>query len=374
MKYLDEYRDPVAAARLVEAIKCTARKSWTLMEVCGGQTHNLLRYGIDEELSGSIELIHGPGCPVCVTATDKIDFARQLSLRDDILVTSFGDMLRVPGSCGSLLDAQTSGGHIKTVYSPLDAVQIAKEHPEKEVVFLAVGFETTVPATALAIRQAAMHGLKNFSVIVAHVRVLPAMQRLVQSDDCRVDAFLAAGHVCAITGYAEYESFVAKFCKPVVVTGFELLDLLAGILASVQQLERGEASVENRYTRTVSRPGNVHAKAMIDEVYEVCDQSWRGFGTIGQGGYRIRDRWKAFDALHRFAPTPSLPIVDATVDPGRPETPQCQVADVLSGLIKPTACHAFGSECIPDHPLGAPMVSSEGACAAYYRYHHGKQC
>ncbi|RMF36808.1 MAG: hydrogenase formation protein HypD [Planctomycetota bacterium] len=359
MKYLDEYRDPQGARRLLQQIRRTATQRWILMEVCGGQTHSLLRHGIEEALEGCIELVHGPGCPVCVTPTETIDLAQALSKRDDVMLTSFGDMLRVPGSEQSLLDVRAGGGRVRAVYSPLDAVELARRNPEKEVVFLAVGFETTAPATALAVQRAAHDGIGNFSLLVAHVRVQPAMEALVQSSDCRVQAFLAAGHVCAVMGYASYEAFARQFGLPVVVAGFEPLDLLAGILACVRQLEAGEARVENEYSRGVQREGNPVAQAIVREVYEICDRPWRGFGTIRQGGLRLRKAWREFDAEARFSCTDSLPVIEAS---------QCLSGEILSGRIKPPACPAFGNACTPDRPLGAPMVSSEGACAAFYLY------
>ena len=359
MKYLDEYRDPAAARSLLEEIRRSATRTWTLMEVCGGQTHGLLRHGIEAELDGTIELIHGPGCPVCVTPLEAIDFAQQLAARGDVILASFGDMLRVPGSRRSLLDVQALGGQVRTVYSPLDAVELAKRHPDSEVVFFAVGFETTAPATALAVRQAAGDGVENFSLLVAHVRVQPAMELLVQSPDNRVQAFLAAGHVCTVMGYESYESFVCDYRLPVVVTGFEPLDLLEGILAAVRQLEAGQSRVENRYTRSVRRAGNTAAQEIVREVYEVCDRPWRGFGVVPQGGLQLATSWRHFDARHRFEDSNQLPVV---------EPAECRSSDVLVGRIKPPECPAFGTTCKPESPLGAPMVSSEGACAAYYRY------
>ena len=359
MKYLDEYRDPTAARKLLTEIRRQANRPWTLMEVCGGQTHGLLRHGIEAELEGTIELIHGPGCPVCVTPLEAIDFAQQLALRDDVILASFGDMLRVPGSRRSLLDAQTAGGRVRTVYSPLDAVALAKRQPREHVVFFAVGFETTAPATAMAVRQAAHDGVDNFSLLVAHVRVQPAMEALVRSPHNRVQAFLAAGHVCTVMGCESYEPFVDEHKLPVVVTGFEPLDLLEGILACVRQLEAGEARVENQYARSVRAAGNLAAQDIVREVYEVCDRPWRGFGVIPRGGLQLRDRWQHFDARVRFDDVHRLPVV---------ESDQCRSADVLAGRIKPPECAAFGTTCSPESPLGAPMVSSEGACAAYYRY------
>jgi len=359
VKYLDEYRDPAAARRLLAEIRRRATRRWTLMEVCGGQTHGLLRHGIEAELAGTVELIHGPGCPVCVTPLEAVDFAHDLAMRDDVLLTSFGDMLRVPGSRGSLSDAQAAGGSVRPVYSPLDAVEIARRNPQIQIVLFAVGFETTAPATALAVQQATRAGLENFSMLVAHVRVQPAMEAITAAPQNRVEGFLAAGHVCTVTGYESYDRFVGDYRVPVVVTGFEPLDLLEGILACVRQLEAGEARVENRYARSVRREGNRAAQDMICEVYEICDRSWRGFGVIPRGGLELRDRWRHFDARRRFEGVSRLPIVE-------PET--CLSADVLAGRIKPPQCPAFGKSCLPESPLGAPMVSSEGACAAYYRY------
>lgn len=358
MKYVDEFRDASHCRRLVAEIHQTAKRPWTIMEVCGGQTHGLLRYGIDQELRGKVELIHGPGCPVCVTPLESIDAALELARRENVLLTSFGDMLRVPGSRESLLQVKASGGRVQMVYSPLDAVRIAQRNPDQEVVFFAVGFETTAPATALAVQQARRLGLKNFSLMVSHVCVLPAMQQLAESSDCRVQGFLAAGHVCTITGYESYKAFAKRFQMPVVVTGFEPVDLLSGILQCVKQLESKSYEVCNQYRRSVITGGNEHALAVVDEVYEVCDQRWRGMGVVAGGGLRLRDQWSQFDASRQF----SLPTCIAG------NQSQCRSGDVLTGKIKPTQCEYFGRECTPDHPLGAPMVSAEGACSAYHRY------
>lgn len=358
MKYLDEYRDPQAAQILLDEIRRITSRRWTLMEVCGGQTHSLLRHGIAAELEGTVELIHGPGCPVCVTDQAVIDFACQLSQHEDIVLTSFGDMLRVPGSHGSLLDAQTTGAHIQIVYSPSDAVELARKHPETQYVFFAVGFETTAPATALAIKQAARYQIENFSMIVSHVRVQPAMEALVQAPDNRVQAFLAAGHVCTVMGYESYESFVKQYQLPVVVTGFEPLDLLEGILACVKQLEANEVQLENRYARTVRTAGNLVAQDLVKEIYQVCDREWRGFGIISEGGLELRPEWQQFDARTRFT-KPALSVIN--VD-------ECRSFEVMTGHMKPPECPHFGTRCTPESPMGAPMVSSEGACAAYYRY------
>ncbi len=358
MKFLDEYRDPVAARRLLAEIRSAARRPWTLMEVCGGQTHSLLRHGIDVELEGVVELIHGPGCPVCVTPLESIDFARELSLREGVLLASFGDMLRVPGSRGSLLEARAVGGRVKPVYSPVDAVDLARRNPDLQVVFFAVGFETTTPTTALAVRQAEALGLRNFSLLVAHVRVLPAMEALVESADCRVQGFLAAGHVCAVTGCREYAPFVERYRLPVVVTGFEPVDLLQGILQCVRLLESGQPEVVNCYRRTARDSGNPTAQRLVSDIFEVCDRPWRGLGVIPRGGLKLRAEFQQFDAEVRFGGA-SVPAIEAD---------ECRSGDVLAGRIKPNACPSFGTSCTPNRPLGAPMVSSEGACAAYYRY------
>lgn len=359
MKYLDEYRDPAGAKRLLHEIRSSASRRWTLMEVCGGQTHGLLRHGIESQLDGTIELIHGPGCPVCVTPLEAIEFAQQIAVDQQAIVASFGDMLRVPGSRNSLLDVKAAGGRVRMVYSPLDAVELARKNPQEQVVFFAVGFETTAPATALSILQAAREQLDNFSVLVAHVRVQPAMERLVQSPDNRVQAFLAAGHVCTVTGHESYVPFVRKYRLPVVVTGFEPLDLLHGILSCIRQLESGRADVENCYARCVRRQGNLKAQEMLRQVFQVSDFAWRGLGVVPDGGFQLRPRYGAFDAARRFVGAARCRI---------PDSERCRSADVLSGRIKPPECPAFGTTCVPDSPWGAPMVSSEGACAAYYRY------
>lgn len=366
MQYIDEYRDPNLANRLVKEIRARVSQRWTLMDVCGGQTHSLLRHGIEEALSGSVELLHGPGCPVCVTPSASIDFAQRLALEDGITLTSFGDMLRVPSSprpSGNtcLLDTRAQGGTVQIVYSPLDAVLLAKSAPEQHVVFFAVGFETTAPATALAVLQAEKLKLENFSLLVSHVRVLPAMETLMLSENNRVQAFLAAGHVCTVTGFREYDRFVNRHRVPVVITGFEPVDLLAGILDAVVQLESGLANITNVYARSADRGGNSAAQAAIDTVYEISDRSWRGFGTIKGGGLFLRERFKAFDAEYRFRDQ-MLPVIE--------REDQCRSADVMTGRIKPPECPYFRTTCTPDQPLGAPMVSSEGACAAYHRYAH----
>jgi hydrogenase expression/formation protein HypD len=358
MKYVDEFRQPELCQRLIAEIRETATRPWKLMEVCGGQTHGLLRYGIDTALDGAVRLIHGPGCPVCVTPLESIDAAIRLSRRSDVTLISFGDMLRVPGSRESLLQARAEGGNVKIVYSPLDAVRFADDHPEGEVVFFAVGFETTAPATALAVRQAAELRLENFSMLVSHVRVQPAMEMLAASRDNSVQGFLGAGHVCTVAGYESYRSFVERFHLSVVITGFEPVDLLTGILECVQQLERGTAEVVNCYGRSAAAAGNAEALAVIDEVYEICDRPWRGLGVVPGGGLRLRPKWRQFDAAQKF---------DYLFAPVQ-ESRDCRSGEVLTGRIKPTDCECFGVTCMPESPLGAPMVSSEGACAAYFRY------
>ncbi len=370
MKFVDEFRDPRAARGLLARIRSTATRPWTIMEVCGGQTHSLLRHGIDSELSGLVELIHGPGCPVCVTPAESIDAAIQMAYQPKMELCSFGDMLRVPGSGPSLAEARARGAQVRAVYSPLDAVARARETPDVEVVFFAVGFETTVPATALAVTQARALGLRNFSLLTSHVRVQPAMELLAADPTSRVEAFLAAGHVCAVMGTQSYESFVERFRRPVVVTGFEPTDLLEGILDAVEQLERGAAEVRNRYERTVRTTGNEVARRLIDQVFEPADQVWRGLGVIPAGGLRLRSEWSEFDATVRFGSLKSAsleasveiaPVIDG-------ERRDCPAGDVLVGRLKPTQCPHFGKGCTPESPWGAPMVSAEGACAAYYRY------
>lgn len=361
MKYVDEYRDPQKARNLIAEIRLRANQRWVVMEVCGGQTHSLLRHGIAEELRSDIELIHGPGCPVCVTPAEAIDLAQAIAQQPHTTLVSFGDMARVPGSQTSLQQIRTNGGSTKTVYSPLDAVQLAHENPAQHFVFFAVGFETTAPATALAVLQADQLGLRNFSVLVAHVRVQPAMEAILASPHNRVQAFLAAGHVCTVAGFDSYTDMASEFKTPIVVTGFEPLDLLEGILACVTQLEAAQFTVENRYARCVSTSGNKNAQQVIEKVYEVADRPWRGLGKISNGGYILRPEWRRFDATQRFGNLQtfsSLPIVETN----------CQAAEVLSGRLRPDHCPSFGGPCTPDSPLGAPMVSSEGACAAYFKF------
>lgn len=361
MKFVDEFRDPQLAQRLVDRIRSLSSRRWVLMDVCGGQTHSLLRYGIEQALADSVELIHGPGCPVCVTPVAAIDLAQDLAATPGVILTSFGDMLRVPGSLGSLLNFRARGSNVRIVYSPLDAIEMAQANPGAQVVFFAVGFETTAPSTALAVLQAQRLGLKNFSVLVSHVRVLPAMEALMDNPDNRVQAFLAAGHVCTITGTHAYDAFVERYKVPVVVAGFEPLDLLHGILDAVQQLENSQPKVSNCYGRSARRAGNPNARATVERVYKIADSQWRGFGLIPCGGLQLREEFREFDAETRFG----LPRRT------RCEFPEeCLSAQIMSGHIKPPQCPHFGSRCTPDHPLGAPMVSSEGACAAYMRYQH----
>ncbi len=362
MKHVDEYRDGQRCRKLADEINRSVTREHTLMEVCGGQTHGLLRHGIDRLLAGKVRLLHGPGCPVCVTSAGDIDYAIQLSRTPGVIVASFGDMLRVPGTSESLLTARAGGGNVRIVYSPLDAVTLARNNPDWHVVFFAVGFETTAPATALAVQQAQALGLTNFSLLVAHVRVLPAMRAIMESEQTAVEAFLAAGHVCTVEGYEDYTAFSQKYRCPVVVTGFEPVDLLTGILNCVRQLEAGVAEVHNCYARSVRLDGNLHARGMVSDVYEICERDWRGMGRIPDGGLRLRAAWRRFDASERFTRSNAE---------SRPAC-SCRSGEVLTGRIKPTECEFFGRECTPDSPMGAPMVSSEGACAAYYRYSRGE--
>jgi hydrogenase expression/formation protein HypD len=358
VKYLDEYRDGELAQQLAREIHRVATKPWTLMEVCGGQTHAIVKFGIDELLPKHVTLIHGPGCPVCVTPLEMIDKALEIAARPGVIFTSFGDMLRVPGSTTDLLSVKAQGGDVRIVYSPLDAVKLAEQNPAKEVVFFGVGFETTAPATAMAVFQAAQKGLKNFSLLVSHVLVPPAIEALMSSPNCRVQGFLAAGHVCAIMGYEEYPPLAAKYRVPIVVTGFEPLDILQGILMCVQQLESGRAEVENQYARAVRKQGNQPAQHLVREVFQVVPRKWRGIGEIPASGLGLSAAYAAYDAELKFG------VADRHVD----EPADCLSGFVLQGQIKPHECPAFGKRCTPEHPLGATMVSSEGACAAYYRY------
>ncbi|MGD0806270.1 MAG: hydrogenase formation protein HypD [Anaerolineales bacterium] len=358
MKYLDEYRDPKITAALLEEIRRTATRTWTIMEICGGQTHSFLRYGLDAMLPAEIQLVHGPGCPVCVTPLEQIDRAIAIASREDVIFTSFGDMLRVPGSQSDLFGVRAHGGDVRVVYSPLEAVTLAEAHPEKQVVFFAIGFETTAPPNAMSVLQAKDRGIKNFSVLVSHVRVPPAIEAILSSPRNRVQAFLAAGHVCTVMGFWEYEPLAEKFHVPIVVTGFEPVDLLAGMLAAVKQLEAERHVVENAYTRLVSRGGNRTAQETIARVFMDCDRAWRGIGVIPHSGWRLRDELADFDAEKRFDVGMITPK----------ESPLCIAGEVLQGIKTPEECPAFGKECTPQNPLGAPMVSAEGACSAYFRY------
>lgn len=359
MKYLDEYRDPAAVQALRRAIAQAVTRPWTIMEVCGGQTHTIVRYGLAELLPPQVELVHGPGCPVCVTDTPTIDQALVLAARPEVIFCSFGDMLRVPGSGGrSLLSIKAAGGDVRVVYSPLDCLRLARTHPRRTVVFFAVGFETTVPATALAVWQARRLGLENFVLLVAHVRVPPAIEAILASPLARIDGFLAAGHVCTVMGDEEYRPLVERFRVPIVITGFEPLDLLEGIWHCVQLLESGRPALVNQYARAVRPEGNPIARHCVEEVYEPADRRWRGLGWIPHSGWRLRPAYAAFDARQRFGLC-ETPAEEAT---------ECLSGLVLQGQLKPPQCPAFGTRCTPEHPLGATMVSAEGACAAYYHY------
>lgn len=358
MKFLDEYRDPKLAEALVADIRRRVTRPWVLMEICGGQTHTLMRYGIDNLLPPEVELVHGPGCPVCVTALEIVDKAVEIASRPEVIFVSYGDMLRVPGSSRDLFQVKAAGGDVRIAYSPMDAVDLARKHPDRQVVFFAVGFETTAPANAMSVWQAKREGLTNFSILVSHVIVPPAIRTLLESPGNRVQGFIAPGHVCTVMGYNEYEELARQYKVPFVVSGFEPLDLLEGIRMLVVQLEEGRAEVENQYVRSVTREGNEAARKRMFEVFEVADRKWRGIGEIAQSGYRLRDEYAAFDAEQRFG-------VEAT---HAEEPPECIAALVLQGIKKPVDCPMFGTRCTPEKPMGAPMVSSEGACAAYHRY------
>ncbi|HKU24519.1 MAG TPA: hydrogenase formation protein HypD [Candidatus Sulfotelmatobacter sp.] len=358
MKFLSEYRDPKAAEKLAAAIRAKITRPWTIMEICGGQTHTIVKSGLEDLLPKEITLVHGPGCPVCVTPIELIDKAVAIAQRPDAIFCSFGDMLRVPGSSKSLFDAKAEGADVRIVYSPLDALKLAKANPQKQVVFFAVGFETTAPANAMAVWQADHEGLENFSILVSHVLVPPAMEALLSSEHCVVEGFLAAGHVCTVMGFEEYFPIAQKYEVPIVVTGFEPLDLLEGIYMVVQQLEEGRHEVENQYTRAVKREGNRPAQKTISEVFEISPRQWRGLGEIPASGFQLRGRFQKFDANLRFP---------FSGEPAR-ESPECISGLILQGLKKPHECAAFAVKCTPENPLGAPMVSSEGACAAYYHY------
>jgi hydrogenase expression/formation protein HypD len=358
MKYLDEYRDQIIAEKLLDEIRRTVTRPWVIMEVCGGQTHSIVKYGLDYLLPPEIELVHGPGCPVCVTPLDMIDRAHAIARRPDVIFCSFGDMLRVPGSSGDLFQVRAAGGNVRIVYSPMDCLKIAQSNPDKKVVFFAIGFETTAPANAMAVFQAKALGLKNFSLLVSHVMVPPSITGILQSPNNRVQAFLGPGHVCAIMGWTEYEPIAARYKVPIAITGFEPVDLLEGILLTVRQLEHGRAEVENQYARAVTRDGLVAARRMIAQVFDIADRSWRGIGIIPKSGYKLNYAFRDHDADRIFQ-----------VENIRTREPEiCISGQVLRGLKKPVDCPAFGTQCTPQTPLGATMVSAEGACAAYYNY------
>ncbi len=358
MKYINEYRDAKAARQFANAIAQITTKPWTLMEVCGGQTHAIVKYGVDELLPEDITLLHGPGCPVCVTPVELIDKAVEISSRPDVVFISFGDMMRVPGTNGDLLSAKAAGGDVRMVYSPLDAVKIAQENPNKQVVFFAVGFETTAPANAMAVFQAKQRGIHNFSILVSHVLVPPAIETILSAPGNRVQGILAAGHVCAVVGYTEYEPLAQKYHVPFVVTGFEPIDILQGVYMTIRQLEQGRAEVENQYARCVRREGNLPAQKLVNDIFTIVPRKWRGIGEIAHSGLGLREAYTEFDAEKRFG------LTDYSVE----ESSDCMSGLVLQGMKKPFECPAFGTLCTPEHPLGATMVSNEGACAAYYRY------
>jgi len=358
VKYVDEYRDPQIALAIAQRIAAKVTRPWVLMEVCGGQTHTLMRYGMEELLPKEVELVHGPGCPVCVTPLEMVDRAIRIASLPDVIFTSYGDMLRVPGSETDLLQVKAKGGDVRIVYSPMDAVNLARLNPDRRVAFFGVGFETTAPANAMAVWQARRLGLKNFSMLVSHVLVPPAMRLILSSPSNRVQGFIGPGHVCTVMGYREYDDLVNEFHVPVVVGGFEPVDLLEAIFMLVAQLEEGRAEVENQYTRSVNLEGNLPAQRIMREVFEVADRKWRGIGSIGESGLRLREEFAQFDAERVF----DVEGLSAQ------EPPECISALVLQGLKKPVDCSAFGTRCTPMNPLGAPMVSTEGACAAYHQY------
>jgi hydrogenase expression/formation protein HypD len=358
MKYLDEFSDPELARRLLDDIHARVTRPWAMMEVCGGQTHSIIRHGLDQLLPDGIELIHGPGCPVCVTPLETIDKALEIAARPGVVFCSFGDMLRVPGSDQDLFRVKSAGGDVRVVYSPMDALAIARDNPDREVVFFGIGFETTAPPNAMTVVEARRLGIPNFSLLVSHVRVPPAIEAIMTSPACRVQAFLAAGHVCTVMGTGEYPELAERFRVPIVVTGFEPLDILEGIRRSVRQLEEGRHELENAYPRVVRPEGNPAARRVLEDVFEVVDRSWRGIGMIPRSGWRLSEKYRDFDAEHRFT-VQDMQTQESTV---------CRSGEVLQGLIKPHECEAFGTTCTPRNPLGATMVSSEGACAAYHLY------
>jgi hydrogenase expression/formation protein HypD len=360
MKFVDEYRDAKMAQKYAQEIAHQITQPWTIMEICGGQTHAIVKYGIDELLPKEITLIHGPGCPVCVTPVELIDCALTIASLPDVIFCSFGDMLRVPGTAKDLLTIKATGGDVRLVYSPLDCLKIAQENPHQQVVFLAVGFETTAPATAMAVYQAQQQKIDNFSLLVAHVLVPPAMEAILASPNCKVQGFLAAGHVCTVMGYQEYEPIAQKYQVPIIVTGFEPVDILQGIYLCIKQLESRRGFCENQYSRSVQKPGNQIAQELIKEVFEIVPRQWRGMGKIAQSGLGLREKYTSFDAQLRFS---------VNSQPANISSPTaCISGEIMQGYKKPHDCPAFATLCTPEHPLGAPMVSSEGACAAYYRY------
>jgi len=358
MKYLDEFRNPEIAKKILAELHEITTKEWVLMEVCGGQTHSIIKNGIDQVIPDKIQLVHGPGCPVCVTPLEMIDQALEIAAKPNVIFCSFGDMLRVPGSEKDLFMVKSEGGDVRVVYSPLEAVKLARQHPEKEVAFFAVGFETTAPANAMAVYQAKREGLDNFSILVSHVTVPGAMKALLQSPENRVQGYLAAGHVCTVMGYWEYGPITEQYKIPIVVTGFEPIDILEGILETVKMLEAGEYGVRNKYARSVSYEGNKKSQELIQEVFEISDRKWRGIGELPESGYQLRPDYRDYDAALKFE----------VGDIHTQESDRCISGVVLQGLKRPNECPAFGKECTPETPLGATMVSSEGACAAYYRY------
>ncbi len=359
MKYLDEYRDREKTKLLIDEIERLVTRSWTLMEICGGQTHSIMKSGLDQLLPPEINLIHGPGCPVCVTPLELIDKAISLAAMPEIIFCSYGDMLRVPGSGGDLFSVRAKGGDVRIIYSPLDVLKIARQNPDKEVVFFGIGFETTAPANAMAVHQAKEQKIDNYSMLVSHVTVPPAIQAILESPDVNVDSFLAAGHVCAVMGYWEYEPIAKKYQTPIVVTGFEPVDLARGILTSIQLLEEGRVAVENAYPRYVQKQGNLKAQQLIKSVFEISDRKWRGIGNIPASGYRITEAYADFDAEKKFPKIQGIKTAESSV---------CISGAILQGIKKPDECSEFGSNCTPEFPIGATMVSDEGACAAYYRY------
>ena len=358
MKYLKEYRDPVLARKILDEIRRIVTRPWSIMEVCGGQTHSLVKNGIIDVLPSEITMIHGPGCPVCVTPIHLIDAAIDLAMRPNVILCSFGDMLRVPGSNQNLLEAKAQGADVRILYSPLEAVAIAKDNPTKEVVFFAVGFETTAPANALSLVHAKREGITNYSILASHVLVPPAIKAVINDPLSKIDGFLAAGHVCTIMGNGQYYPLASEYKVPIVVTGFEPIDVIQGILMVVKQLELGTHEVENQYSRIVREEGNKEARAIIEQVFEVSDQVWRGIGEIPSSGYQIKDNFEAFDAVKKFGISVDAPE----------EKTECISGEIMKGLKKPSQCPHFGKKCTPENPLGAPMVSSEGACAAYYHF------